>query len=970
MKRISSPRSSLLLPLFVAAITLTLGALPAQAQSFTRYSVTFRSISLNTALAEFAQLTGKGVSYDPAVTANRRATCAIQEAPADDVLNCILASTGLDYVQLSSGTYVISASQEQEAIYGTIAGDVRDINSGHPLSYAHILLASNADEFSTVSNSNGQFTLPPLLPGRYYLSTTHLGYRDVIDTLLVVPGRHSFRKITMVEAPIVFSPVIIDGMQRKEAATALDESFLLMSDSMMVGHLHSSESVVSQVNSVPGVRINYSTADTHLQGSAAGEHQFKLDGVPIFLPQRALGILGPFSPFALESITIHKTGFGVSEGSYLAGVVSANHKLSRNQQLDLQFDPLAFNGRYVNSFALKNAQKLEVMGAVRSSLWDLYQHPQFQSTLNQWSRPDPFLIFGPIRQYEDIDPGFFEDALNIAPVPTTSISFSDIHIAGKFEISPFSALRFSGFRGQNELTGYLPGLFSTAEDSLILNYGDDTVEQNAVLTTAPLSVSDQYLWKNNAAQLNYHTLLGRHTLFNIQARASSYQLGQNYKLVDGLNEILGLAESADAPGFQQSYLFPIRQLEEQNEVAEFAIESKLEHAFHRHYVTGGFLIASTGSKSDILLPSLLSEDASLALGVAALAAGVERIAYDTRVARGTAFVHDRMDIGTSASLDIGWRMTYFFNSSEAFFEPRVALRYDHRLNNGGSFGTRTAAGVYRQYLLQFDISTLNAGTLFPSKRIWIPVDSNIKPPLAYHFAQSFLLAPSPALTLKLEGYAKLLDQTYTVNYIPSPTNNAEVRILLPNEDLAPEEFIPEAQSINVGGTFSVEWFQGPLYSQLTYDFSHIRRKASELFNNEWTSVPWNEPHRVNLVLQANVSPAFIFSGRFTGVWGRTWGFRQAYYDYFGHRTSTQLQPPFDFGKPDDHVLPAIYQVDLGLAYNVEVRDSNLQIKFDVLNAFDRKNVADWRLLFADGQLEKDNRYLYPRIPSLTLRLSL
>ncbi|MEM8487752.1 MAG: carboxypeptidase regulatory-like domain-containing protein [Bacteroidota bacterium] len=955
----------------VVAWVLFLGLQNAHAQSYTRYSVSFRSVLLNTALAEFARLTGEGISYDPALTATVRATCAIQEALADAVLNCILSDTGLDYVQLSSGTYVISASTEQEAIYGTIAGDVRDNTSGHPLSYAHILLASSADEFSTVSNSNGQFTLPPLLPGRYYLSTTHLGYRDVIDTLLVVPGRHSFRKITMEEAPIVFSPVVIDGLQRKEAATVLDESYLLMSDSMMVGHLNSSESIVSQVASVPGVRINYSTADAHLQGSAAGEHQFKLDGVPIFLPQRALGILGPFSPFALESITIHKTGFGVAQGSYLAGVVSANHKLSREQKLDLQLDPLAFNGRYVNSFSFKRSRKLEIMGAYRTSVWDLYQHPQFQSTLNQWSRPDPFLIFGPIRQYESIDPAFFEDALNIAPVPTTALSFSDIHVAGKFELSPFSAIRFSGFRGQNELTGFLPGLFSTVQDSLILNFGQNAGAPDRLLTTAPLSVSDQYVWKNNAAQVNYHTLLGRHTLFNLQARASSYRLSQNYKLVDGLSQFFDFPiDEADVPVAEPVYEFPIRQLEEQNDVAEFALEGTLEHAFNRHFVSGGFLFASTGSKSDILLPSLISEDATAVENASALAAGVERIAYDTRVERGTSFIHDRMDLGKVATLDLGLRMTYFFSNNQTYFEPRVALRLDTRLKNGGSFASRTAAGIYRQYLLQFDISTLNAGTLFPSKRIWIPVDNNIRPPLAYHFAQSFLLAPSDALTIKLEAYTKLLAQTYTVNYIPSPTNNAEYRVETANLAVGPEEFIPEAKSVNIGGSFSIEWLSGPFYAHLTYDYSHIRRKATELFNNEWASVPWNEPHRTDFVLQANVTSSFILSGRFTGVWGRSWGFRQAYYDYFGHRSSTRLQPPFDFGKPEDHVLPAIYQIDLGLAYNVAINNSILQLKFDVLNAFDRKNVADWRLLFADGQLEKDNRYLYPRIPSLSLRLSM
>ena len=119
---------------------------------------------------------------------------------------------------------------------------------------------------------------------------------------------------------IIFTPVIVDGLQRRQSARSLDNSMLLLSDSLAASFIGADESVIKQVASAPGVRFNNLTSDTHLQGSGAGEHQFRLDGVPIFLPQRAIGILGPFSPFALESIKIHKSGFGVEEGSYLAGV--------------------------------------------------------------------------------------------------------------------------------------------------------------------------------------------------------------------------------------------------------------------------------------------------------------------------------------------------------------------------------------------------------------------------------------------------------------------------------------------------------------------------------------------------------------------------------------------------------------------------------------------------------------------------
>ena len=959
----------LLLVLAFAIGTMHLLAQTTLGQSQSLYTVAFRSLSLNEALAEFSQLTGTGVTFDPALIDTQRTTCIINKSLANEVLKCILEDTGLDYILLSSGTYVITKTKEQKAIYGTIAGDVRDIRSGQPLANAHIMLASATDQISTVSNLNGQFTLPPLLPGRYYLSSTHLGYHDTIDTLIVVPGRHTFREITMQVEPIVFTPVVIDGIQRNQSTESLDHAFLLLSDSMMVGQLSSSESITQQVASVPGVRVNDLTADAHLQGSDSGEHQFKLDGVPIFLPQRAIGILGPFSPFAFESITIHKTGFGVHEGSYLAGVVAARHKLSEEEGIDIQADPLSLNGRFVGGIDLKSQKKLEFMTALRTSFWDMYEHPQLQTTLNKWSRPDPFLIFGPIARYDEIDPSFFEEALNVESIPTTSVSFTDLHVAGELTLSPFSAVNFSGFSGSNNFKGFLPGLFSTASDTLV--FGDVPPDFNGQRESiTPLSVDDQYKWLNRAGQINYHTLIGRHTLFNIQGRASTYELSQNYKLVDGLSDIINeQPDSEDAFIGDPVYEFPIRQLEETNSVLEYAVEARLEHAFTRHFVTGGIELTHTESTSDILLPSLLSDFATANLNSSALVAGVERIAYNTSVNRAAAYVQDRIDLSRHLSAEIGSRFTYFFSDGITFVEPRAAIRFDGRLKNGGTFSSRTATGIYRQYLLQFDVSTLNAGTLFPSKRIWIPVDFPIRPPLAFHFSQSFLIAPTKDLTFRVEGYAKLLQRTYTVNFIPSPGTVAQVSVQAANE-AANTEFIPQAKSLNLGTSVSLKWQHGPFFTQVIYDFSSIRRRAPELFENNWTTVPWNEPHRLNVTFQVEPMKNLIFSSRFTGVWGRSWGFRQAYYDYFGHRSTTRLQPPFDFGKPEEHVLPAIYQVDLGLAYNAPLKNTRLQFRLDLINALDRKNVADWRLLWKDGSLEKDNRYLYPRIPSVALRLGL
>ncbi len=940
------------------------------AQAYNLYSIEFRSVDLAEALQRFSQMTGTGVTFDPSLTDQKRTTCAISKSLADEILTCILESSGLDYVQLSSGTYVITEVVEKEPVYGTIAGDIRDHLSGNPLPDAHILLASNFTEIRAISNRNGQFSLPPLLPGKYLLSTSYLGYHDIKDTLVVVPGQHTFRKIEMVEEPIIFTPVVIDGIQRRQSASSLDHTLLLLSDSLIAGQISSNESVIQQVASVPGVRFNNLTADTHLQGSGAGEHQFKLDGVPIFLPQRAIGILGPFSPFALESIQIHKSGFGVQEGSYLAGVMSARHKLSDQEGLELHFDPLSVSSRYVNSIDTKKNHHLQLMASLRTSVWDIYKQPQMQSTLNTWSRPDPFLIFGPVKRYSEVDPTFFQTALNISSVPTTDVSFLDLHFAGKLALNPFSAVSFSGYGGRNNLKGFLPHVFTTTEDRLLID--NNTVELGSV-SPAPLSIADQYKWRNSAGQINYHTLFGKHTLFNIQARASFYDLTQTYKIVEGLLEIIDSTPGVDDENENDEVFgLPILENQEKNDIVEYALESRIERAFRNHYLSAGLELTRTESSSDLVLPSLTTntEDNTSPTGL-------QRIEYAGDVARIASYISERMDLG-NRTVEFGVRATYIVPQQKVFVEPRMSIRFDHEFKSGGTFAARTAVGLYRQYLLQFDVSTLNAGALFPSKRIWIPVDEQIQPPMAIHFTQSFLLMPSENLTFRLEGYAKHLERTHTLNYyIEDPIEGAfvdtgfeSINLTSANNPLAAGFFLSLAHSFNMGGTFSIEWQKDPVYFRINYDYSSIKRRSLALFEDSWTTVPWNEPHRLGITIQTDLVPNLFFTVRFTGVWGRSWGFRQAYYDFFGHQGATRIQSPFDFGNPSDHILPPIYQVDLSLAHHIQLKNSTLQFRLDLINALDAKNVADWRLLWVEDHLRIENRYLYPRIPSLSLRLSL
>ena len=76
--------------------------------------------------------------------------------------------------------------------------------------------------------------------------------------------------------------------------------------------------------------------------------------------------------------------------------------------------------------------------------------------------------------------------------------------------------------------------------------------------------------------------------------------------------------------------------------------------------------------------------------------------------------------------------------------------------------------------------------------------------------------------------------------------------------------------------------------------------------------------------------------------GRTWGYRQAYYDFLLFR-GVEEAGEHNFRNPEDDRLSAFRQLDLSLIYQSEIGSANLDIRLDLINVLNRRNTIDWSL---------------------------
>ena len=659
----------LLLCLFVHPWIATNACLRAQPVSETP-TFAFRGTPLDEAVAQFARITRQSVSYDPNLLAEARVYCVITDDNVENILACILKDSGLDYIRLSSGTYVITPRLEKPAQFGSLTGMVLDADTGQPLPDAHILIASNLDQFGAVSNNQGHFNLSSLLPGTYDVQARYLGYVVYSDSLFVPPGSAIYQQIQLNAEPLSITPIVIDGLRQQLPSESMDVVRQSVDARSLEKNNDAGRQITDRLIGLPGVQVARITADIHIQGGETGENQFRLDGVPVFMPPNLAGMIGPFSPFAIRSITVHKTGFGIQEGSLLSGILSARHDLPSRAGTLVQIDPLSVNGRFQWK---RDAQhgKFALMVAGRQSLWNFYQPHSLSESLYDWNTPDPFVIFGPLRSYSSVVSNALLNELGLVDRQGTGIHFNDLHAAGRWESPRHHVVYASYYRGQSNLErNFEP----------VNLFNDPVVEQDVIsLRLADFTIDDSYAWLNETGQVSYSALVGNHGLFHAQIRGSQYEHENPYSVIDSLQKILDIDVSEagiPAAGLVDTLSLPQTSITDNNSISEYGFSADFEYARFGHLFKTGIEVVHNHSSFDLLLPTLspvtaFAQDSTSLFTVTQNRLGEAHAAY--RVAM---YAGDRFPVGARLNAEVGVRLTYLQSHSTVFAEPRVALRGD------------------------------------------------------------------------------------------------------------------------------------------------------------------------------------------------------------------------------------------------------------------------------------------------------
>ncbi len=856
-----------------------------------RHSFVLMGVPLEEALALLIDQTRIDLFFESELVDGKTTYCAIEQAGLEAVLRCILAGTTLDYYRLSTGVYVLTAGPLGAVAYGSVTGRVIDRQTLEPLPDASIMLADAAT--GTTTNEAGRFALRQLEPGLHPIVVSHVAYEAGVDSVWLSPGEHRDLEVVLQARTFESTPIIVNGLYERMPSAQLGKGELTAEALQRPGP-SATPSTYEVLNDVVGVRIGDTFADLHVQGGDSGEHQHRLDGVPIFVPLRNGGFFGAFSPLAIEQITVHKAGFQASEGSFLSGAIEMDHAIAsrEKERIDVQVDPLSVNGRIQGQERFSESVRGSWMVAGRLGLWGLFQPAPVERRFRMWSQPGSFVSSV---LSSGSRPGC---SAEVERSPPLHIEFSDFHAATRLRFGATRSLYASLYQGSHA--------FGIGDRSSSTGSGEDR-EQD-------------YSWLNTMRQVRYEWVQGQRGFMHVGFWSSSYRL----------------EHPVDRSPFSSDT--GLVELDDFDEIIETGISVGFDYAIGaRHTLSGK------------LEPVLTESEFSLSIDPTGVSAPIDHHILAPARWYVQGFLEDVLALSDRSQLTLGARYTYVPAQQRLYAEPRLSWRYDRPDGPGGAWAFQAAAGLYRQFIYQFDVADYNASTLLPGFRFWIPIGKHMRASTAYHLASSVLFAPAEHWQLLVEGFYKYQPHLMVLDYAGS-------------------EGLLAARGYAYGSAVALKYETRAFRIQGHYEYDVARRQVNNRFGGAFVSVPWEAPHQTQLSIGYTLWEGLTATLRWQGIWGRSWAFRQAYYDYLEPLSEPNRSAADLFSHPERDVLPAYSRVDAGFGFARRLGRLRLQARVNAINLFDRKNELDWILEDDGGRLVRKARTAIPLFSSFSIRI--
>ncbi len=301
--------------------------------------------------------------YEKTLVEDIRITASFGKSSLDYAMRKILENTPIDFELKSSRTIILFPRAEKPIIARsnvtptreniTVAGTVKDQNTGETLPFANVLLNSTAN--GVITNVDGYFTLFKVPSDTSLLEISYIGYQT--KEFRLTPDMD----VTQIE-------VLLNdfGVQLEEVLVRASEEKQMLSASTGVSRIGLSPAALAQLPSygekdifrslqlLPGISgSNESSSGLYVRGGTPDQNLVLFDGFTVYHVDHLFGFFSAFNSNAIKDVQLYKGGFDAKYGGRLSSVVELTGKDGNTEEFNmgLGISLLSMNGFVEAPFA-------------------------------------------------------------------------------------------------------------------------------------------------------------------------------------------------------------------------------------------------------------------------------------------------------------------------------------------------------------------------------------------------------------------------------------------------------------------------------------------------------------------------------------------------------------------------------------------------------------------------------------------
>ena len=223
---------------------------------------------------------------------------------------------------------VLLGAMEAQAQFATVRGRVVDQADEQPLPGAAVVLHNQAEGLrtGTAADGNGFFVLPRLQPGTYVLEASFVGYRSMIDTLVLALEDRRTLDLRLEADETEMDEVVVES-QRDALGSVRRVGVETIRPSAMarVPMPSASADLAGYLQTLPGV-VTTGDRGGHLfvRGGTPTQNLVLIDGMPVFQPFHIVGFYSAFPADIIAFADVHAGGFGARYGGRLSSVIDVS----------------------------------------------------------------------------------------------------------------------------------------------------------------------------------------------------------------------------------------------------------------------------------------------------------------------------------------------------------------------------------------------------------------------------------------------------------------------------------------------------------------------------------------------------------------------------------------------------------------------------------------------------------------------